>query len=103
MFGSIGPQELMIVFVIALLVLGPSKLPDLARSLGKGMREFKLGMDEDDVADAATATEVTSNLPEAAPAPDSTVLPPAAEAPVADAEPVADPEDALPQAESKPV
>jgi TatA/E family protein of Tat protein translocase len=40
MFG-IGPTELIIVLVIALIVIGPSKLPDLARALGKGMAEFK--------------------------------------------------------------
>ena len=38
---SIGPLELVIVLVIALVVLGPKKLPEAGRSLGKGMREFK--------------------------------------------------------------
>ena len=40
MFG-IGIPELIIIMVIALIVIGPSKLPELARSLGKGMAEFK--------------------------------------------------------------
>ena len=39
--GSIGPAELIIVLVIALLVLGPKKLPEVGRSVGRGMREFK--------------------------------------------------------------
>jgi sec-independent protein translocase protein TatA len=38
---SIGPMELAIVLVIALIVVGPKKLPELGRSLGGGMREFK--------------------------------------------------------------
>ena len=39
--GNIGPMELIIVLVIALIVLGPKKLPEVGRSVGKGMREFK--------------------------------------------------------------
>ena len=38
---AIGPMELIIVLAIALIVLGPKKLPDAGRSLGKGLREFK--------------------------------------------------------------
>jgi sec-independent protein translocase protein TatA len=38
---NIGLPELMIVLIIALIVLGPKKLPDFGRSLGSGMREFK--------------------------------------------------------------
>ena len=41
MIGSIGPLEIGIVLVIALLVFGPKKLPELGRSVGGGMREFK--------------------------------------------------------------
>ena len=38
---NIGPMELIIVLVLALLVLGPKRLPDAGRSLGRGLREFK--------------------------------------------------------------
>ncbi len=38
---NVGPMELIVVLVIALVVLGPKKLPEVGKSLGKGMREFK--------------------------------------------------------------
>ena len=38
---TIGPMELVVILVIALVVLGPKKLPEVGRSVGKGMREFK--------------------------------------------------------------
>jgi sec-independent protein translocase protein TatA len=38
---NIGPMELIVVLVIALVVLGPKRLPDAGKSIGKGMREFK--------------------------------------------------------------
>ena len=38
---NIGPLELAIVLIIALVIFGPKRLPDLGRSLGSGMREFK--------------------------------------------------------------
>jgi sec-independent protein translocase protein TatA len=51
-----GPLELMVILVIALIVLGPQKLPEAARSVGKGMRELKQSLsatddDERDVYD----------------------------------------------------
>ena len=41
MFGSLGLPELVVIFVIALIVFGPRKLPELGRSLGKSINEFK--------------------------------------------------------------
>ena len=46
MFGSIGMPELIIIFVIALIIFGPRKLPELGRSLGKSLGEFKRASNE---------------------------------------------------------
>jgi sec-independent protein translocase protein TatA len=55
---NIGPLEIVIVLVIALIVLGPKRLPDFGRSVGRGLREFKGalsgasgGIDENDEED----------------------------------------------------
>jgi sec-independent protein translocase protein TatA len=47
---QVGPMEIVVVAIIALIVLGPAKLPDAAKAMGKGMREFKgaLNGDNDD-------------------------------------------------------
>jgi sec-independent protein translocase protein TatA len=44
--GSLGMQEIIIIFVIALIVFGPRKLPELGKSLGKGLAEFKRASNE---------------------------------------------------------
>ncbi len=46
MFGSIGFPELIIIFAVALLVFGPKKLPEVGRSIGKALREFRRTTDE---------------------------------------------------------
>ena len=46
MFGSIGMPELILIFVVALLVFGPKKLPELGKSLGRGLAEFKKASDD---------------------------------------------------------
>jgi sec-independent protein translocase protein TatA len=47
---NISPLEMMVIAVIALIVLGPQRLPEMARSLGRGLREFRaaLSTDRDD-------------------------------------------------------
>jgi TatA/E family protein of Tat protein translocase len=44
--GPLGFPELIVIFIIALLVFGPKKLPELGKSLGKGLREFKRATDD---------------------------------------------------------
>jgi sec-independent protein translocase protein TatA len=69
MIPNIGPLEIGVLLIIALIVFGPKKLPDLGRSLGKGLREFKgsiSGDDEDEkppVAQAVTAPQAPEKTP----------------------------------------
>jgi sec-independent protein translocase protein TatA len=44
--GSLGMQEIIIIFVLALIVFGPRKLPELGKTLGKGLAEFKRASNE---------------------------------------------------------
>ncbi len=48
---QVGPLEIALVAIIALIVLGPAKLPDAARAMGKGMREFKGALSGEDESD----------------------------------------------------
>jgi Tat protein translocase TatB subunit len=60
MFG-IGIQELIIIAIIALIVVGPKKLPDLAKTLGKGLSEFRKAAD--DITDDLKQTMQTEEKP----------------------------------------
>lgn len=70
---NIGPQELLIILVIALIVVGPQRLPGLARSIGRGLRELRKAQDEvrrtirvnldDDGSSTATKTRAASEGP----------------------------------------
>lgn len=61
MLGNIGPLEIIVVLIIALVVFGPKRLPELGSSLGKGIREFRStvtgekGDDDDDVKAISTS------------------------------------------------
>jgi sec-independent protein translocase protein TatA len=51
---NVGPLEIVVILIVALIVFGPKRLPELGRSAGKGIREFKnsvTGKDEDDEED----------------------------------------------------
>lgn len=81
-----GPLELVIILVIALLILGPGKLPDVGAALGKSIREFRKA--SSDVQDSVKVSVDTTPLPAStspAPVTTSQSAPPAA--PVAAAEP----------------
>ncbi|MEA2238578.1 MAG: sec-independent protein translocase protein TatA [Thermoanaerobaculia bacterium] len=46
MFGSLGIMELVLIFIVALIVFGPKRLPEIGRTLGKAMGEFKKATDD---------------------------------------------------------
>jgi len=54
---NIGPMEIGIVLIIALVVFGPKRLPDLGHSLGKGIREFKGSISDDGPTEQPKAVE----------------------------------------------
>jgi sec-independent protein translocase protein TatA len=63
---NIGPLEIAIVLVIVLLIFGPKRLPDLGRSMGRGMREFKDSItgkddDNDSIESGDTVTSASSD------------------------------------------
>ncbi len=106
MFGSIGLPELLLIFVIALLLFGPRKLPEIGKTLGKAMNEFKRAsndlqrsLEEEVAADELKQTRreienATKLTPDGAPQP---------QAAAPDAPPAAPPAAPAPPVESKPV
>ena len=80
---DIGLQELALIFVIALLVFGPKNLPQLGRSLGRAMREFRRASDE---FRSTIETNLKINEPDPLPEPSPAVTPEATPEPVATAE-----------------
>jgi sec-independent protein translocase protein TatA len=60
---QVGPLELIVVLIIALIVLGPQRLPDVARSVGRGMREFRNALDRPDDDDEPVRVEEGEDAP----------------------------------------
>lgn len=65
---NIGPMEIIIILIIALIVFGPRRLPELGRSMGKGIREFKNSLtsdkdDDDDVREIETTRTPAEDRP----------------------------------------
>jgi sec-independent protein translocase protein TatA len=71
--GFIGPTEIIILLVVALLVFGPKRLPEMGRSIGKGMREFKTSVSgKDDDSEPAELPAGDEPAPPAPPKSDTT-------------------------------
>lgn len=78
MFGNVGPLEIIIVLIIALVVFGPKRLPELGRSLGRGIREFRGSVsgdsgDDEDERPAPPAEIEDGGRSQPAPAPEEPV------------------------------
>jgi sec-independent protein translocase protein TatA len=91
--GIESPTHLIFIAVVALIVLGPKRLPDLARSLGHGIREFRQSLEDG----------ANSHDPPPAPAPTQTVTPsPQASSPTPTPAPPASPADSTGQTAAAP-
>lgn len=106
-----GPLELVIILVIALLVLGPGKLPDVGAALGKSIKEFRKA--SSDIQDAVSVNVDTSPLPATpaappvappvvAPAPAPVAPPPVVDAAPMAAAPIVEPAAAPPASPADP-
>ena len=92
---NIGPLELLIVLILALIILGPGKLPEVGAALGKTIREFRKA--SSDVEDAIRADPAASSAPTTTVTPIASAAPPAPApfaapaAPVASGQPASEP------------
>ena len=84
---NIGPLELIIILAIALLIIGPGKLPDVGAALGKSIREFRKA--SSDVQEAVTVNVDTPPLPPTPAAPVAPASPAATQVPTATGAPAA--------------
>ena len=84
---NIGPLELIIILAIALLIIGPGKLPDVGAALGKSIREFRRA--SSDVQEAVNVSVDTSPLPPTPAAPVAPASPAATQVPTATGAPAA--------------
>jgi len=62
MLGGISWQEILVVLIIALIVFGPKRLPELGRSMGKGIREFRSSLSGEEVDEEDQPPETTEEI-----------------------------------------
>jgi Tat protein translocase TatB subunit len=91
LFGSIGFPELMVIFVVALLVIGPQRLPEVARSLGRTLRELKRATT--DLQNTFDLEEEFETEPKAGPSPTEEAKKEEPKAQAAGAEPSEEPDE----------
>lgn len=95
-FPNIGPGELILILIIALVVLGPGKLPDVASSLGKSVREFRRAATDVSEAGKLDAPAAASSTSTVAAPPPAAAAPAVATTPAPAADDAATPEPAKP-------